>query len=66
MQPGIPPQRDRNRRGWLIAAVAALVLIALLVLWGMRPSRQGQPGLPGEVAGNDSAALPALVVFGVI
>ncbi|MCB1263704.1 MAG: DUF2510 domain-containing protein [Mycobacterium sp.] len=56
------PRRDSNRRGWVIAAVCAMVLVLLVVLWAMRPSRQGQPGQPGQPAHSDGAAAPSLVV----
>lgn len=57
-----PSARQPNRRGWLIAAVCALVLILLLVLWGMRPDRQGQPGQPGQPAQRSGAAAHSLVL----
>lgn len=62
MTVGPPPKRGPNRRGWVIAAIAAAVLILLLVLWGMRPGRQGQPGEPGQTAPHTNAAPAALVI----
>jgi hypothetical protein len=52
----------RNIRGWIIAAVAAAVLILLLVLWGMRPGRQGQPGQPGQPGHDVKASVAELVL----
>jgi hypothetical protein len=52
----------RNIRGWIIAAVAAAVLILLLVLWGMRPGRQGQPGQPGQPGHDVKASVAGLVL----
>lgn len=51
-----------TRRGWIIAASAAAVLVLLLILWGMRPGRQGQPGQPGQPAHDVKASAPALVL----
>jgi hypothetical protein len=62
MQPGTPPSRDRNWRGWIIATLAALVLILLLVLWGMRPSRHGQPG--ESIYGFSTASAANLILTG--
>lgn len=42
---------------WVIAGICAVLLVALLVAWGMRPSRQGQPGQPGQRSDHAAAAV---------
>lgn len=56
--------RNRNVSGWIIAALAAAVLILLLILWGMRPGRQGQPGQPGQPAQDVKASATEWVPTG--
>ncbi|MGI9125338.1 MAG: hypothetical protein ACR2JM_11395 [Mycobacterium sp.] len=62
MHPNGSQSPRRNLRGWIIAGICAALLIALLVLWGMRPGRQGQPGHPGQPAHHDGAATPTLII----
>ena len=52
-----PVTQERKWLPWVIAGVCALLLVALLVAWGMRPSRQGQPGQPGQQGHHAAAAL---------
>ena len=56
--PALPAaSAQRKWLPWGIAGLCALLLVALLVAWGMRPGRQGQPGQPGQRAQHAAAAL---------
>lgn len=57
----VPAQDDagRKRLTWAIAIACGILLVALLVLWSMRPGREGQPGQPGQSSNAAMVYSPA-------